>query len=115
MALTGRQALTEDVLFLACTRPAMWQGVPLEALALNGMATGILFVLMSNPFYMLTGVVIHYTVRALISHDYNLFKMLALWVETKGRARNKARWGGSSVSPLPLSPARQPQEVRIHV
>lgn len=110
-----RTALTEDMLFLACTRPAMWQGVPLEALAINGMATSILFVLMSNPFYMLVGVVIHYATRALISHDYNMFKTLALWAETKGRARNKDRWGGSSVSPLPLRPANKPHEVRVHV
>jgi type IV secretion system protein VirB3 len=110
-----RQELTEDVLFLACTRPAMWQGVPLEALALNGMATGIIFVLMSNPFYMLVGVAVHYLVRAFISHDYNAFTTLRLWAETKGRARNKDRWGGSSVSPTPLRPARRVQEVRIHV
>jgi type IV secretion system protein VirB3 len=107
--------LTEDVLFLACTRPAMWQGVPLEALAVNGMVTSIVFVVMSNPFYLLIGVVVHYAMRALISHDYNMFKTLRLWAETKGRARNKDRWGGSSVSPLPLGPARRPREVRVHV
>lgn len=110
-----RQSLTEDLLFLACTRPAMWHGVPLEALAINGMATGVVFVMMANPFYLLIGAVIHYTTRTLISHDYNLFTTLRLWVETKGRARNKERWGGSSISPLPLGPARHPREVRIHV
>ena len=110
-----RDDLTQDPLFLACTRPAMWQGVPLQALAINGMATSIVFVLMSNPFYMLIGVVIHYTTRALISHDYNMFKTLALWLDTRGRARNMGHWGGSSVSPLPLGPARKPREVRVHV
>ena len=110
-----RHELTEDVLFLACTRPAMWQGVPLEALAINGMATGIIFVLMSNPFYMLIGVVIHYSIRALISHDYNAFTTLRLWSETKARACNTDRWGGSSVSPTPLRRTRKAREVRIHV
>lgn len=110
-----RHALIEDTLFLACTRPAMWRGVPLEALALNGMVTSIVFVLMSNPFYMLIGVVVHYVLRALISHDYNMFRTLALWADTKGRARNKASWGGSSVSPLPLGPARRAREIRVHV
>ncbi len=86
MAQTG---LTEDTLFLACTRPAMWQGVPLEALAVNGMLTGIVFIVLSNPFYLLIGVVIHYATRALVSHDYNIFSTLRLWAETKGRARNK--------------------------
>jgi type IV secretion system protein VirB3 len=107
--------LTEDTLFLACTRPAMWQGVPLEALAINGMVTGVVFVLMSNPFYLLIGVVVHYVIRALISHDYNMFKTLRLWADTKGRARNKDHWGGSSVSPLPIGAARSAREVRIHV
>lgn len=110
-----RDDLTQDLLFLACTRPAMWQGVPLEALAINGMATSIFFVLMSNPFYMLIGVVIHYAMRALISHDYNIFKTLVLWADTKARALNQDRWGGSSVSPLPLGPARRVREVRIYV
>jgi type IV secretion system protein VirB3 len=111
----AQEGLTEDTLFLACTRPAMWQGVPIEALAINGMVTGIVFVLMSNPFYLLMGLAFHYTTRALISHDYNMFKTLWLWADTKGRARNKDRWGGSSVSPLPLRPARHAREVRIHV
>jgi type IV secretion system protein VirB3 len=107
--------ISEDVLFLACTRPAMWRGVPLEALAINGMVTSILFVMMSNPFYMGVGIVIHYTIRALISRDYNIFRTMALWADTKGRARNKERWGGSSVSPLPVRAARTPHEVRVHV
>ena len=107
--------LTEDPLFLACTRPAMWRGVPLEAVAINGMATGIAVVMMGNPFYLLTGVVLHHAIRALVRHDCNRFGTLRLWAETKGRARNTERWGGSSVSPLPLGPARKPREVRIHV
>lgn len=108
-------AINDDVLFLACTRPAMWHGVPLEALAINGMVTSIIFVLMSNPVYLLIGIVMHYLIRSLISHDYNMFKTLQLWTETKARARNKDRWGGSSVSPLPLRPGIHPGEVRIHV
>jgi type IV secretion system protein VirB3 len=64
--------LTEDPLFLACTRPAMWQGVPLEALAINAMATTIFFVMMENPLYMLIGVAIHYSIRAMIRVCYGL-------------------------------------------
>lgn len=108
-------ALTEDPLFLACTRPAMWRGVPLEAVAINGMATSIVFVMMGNPFYLLIGVVLHQALRALAAYDCNLFGTLRLWAETKARARNTALWGGSSVSPLPLGPARRPREVRVHV
>lgn len=107
--------LTEDPLFLACTRPAMWQGVPLEAMVLNTMATTIVFIIMKNPVYMAVGVVIHYAIRALVARDYNMFGVLRLWSETKGRALNKDRWGGSSVSPLPVRAARRASEVRVHV
>ena len=110
----SRRGLTEDTLFLACTRPAMWQGVPIEAVCLNVMATTIFFIVMKNPCYMAIGIVVHYVVRAFISRDYNVFGVLRLWAETKGRARNTARWGGSSVSPLPLGPARKAREVRVH-
>jgi type IV secretion system protein VirB3 len=107
--------LTEDPLFLACTRPAMWRGVPLEAMVVNAMATTILFVVMKNPAYLGIGVVIHYAIRLAVARDYNMFGILRLWSETKGRALNKDRWGGSSVSPLPLRRARRAHEVRIHV
>lgn len=107
--------LTEDTLFLACTRPAMWQGVPMEAVGINMMATSIFFVVMSNPLYMLIGVVNHYAIRAMISRDYNMFTTLRLWADTKARARNTDLWGGSSVSPLPLRAAKKPREVRVHV
>ena len=108
-----RVGLIEDPLFLACTRPAMWRGVPLMAVALNFAATGIVFVIMSNPLYLGIGVLVHFVTRAIVSRDYNMFQVLWLWTETKGRARNRNRWGGSSVSPLPLRPARRDREVRI--
>lgn len=107
--------VTEDPLFLACTRPAMWRGVPLEAVALIGMATTIVFVMMGNPLYLLVGVALHGAVRLVIVHDHNLFGLLRLWADTKARARNRDLWGGASVSPLPLGRPRQAREVRIHV
>lgn len=109
------EGLTEDPLFLACTRPAMWQGVPIEAMGLNAIVSTIIFVIMGNPLYMAIGVAVHYTIRALVSRDYNMFKTIRLWSETKARARNTDLWGGSSVSPTPLRPARKPREVRTHV
>lgn len=101
-------------LFLACTRPAMWRGVPLEALVVNGMATTIVFVLMANPLYLLAGVAMHAVLRAIVRQDCNRFTVLRQWAATTARARNVARWGGASVSPLPLGRARHAHEVRIH-
>jgi type IV secretion system protein VirB3 len=107
--------LTTDTLFLACTRPALLWGVPHEAAVLNGMATMILFVLVKHPLYLSIGVVLHFIARQLVSHDYNMFSVLRLWINTKGRAKNVEWWGGSSVSPLPTRPARKAGEVRFYV
>ena len=93
----------------------MWQGVPIEAVCINAMATTVFFILMKNPCYMVIGIIFHYVIRAFISHDYNIFGVARLWIDTKGRARTAARWSGSSVSPLPLGPARTAREVRIYV
>jgi len=111
--MSGRE-LAEDILFVACTRPAMIQGVPLEAFALNAMVTMVIFILAGNPFYMLIGVPVHLACREVCRLDYNMFRLLFLWMRTKGAAMNKDVWGGASVSPLPLRPARTPREVRVH-
>lgn len=108
------ERLTEDPLFLACTRPAMWRGVPIEAVGLNMMVTTIVFVVMGNPLWMTVGIAVHAATRVLVARDPNVFTTLRLWVETKGRARNIELWGGSSVSPLPLRAARHPREIRVH-
>ena len=64
--LTMEEArLTEDTLFLACTRPAMVWGVPIEAMAVNAMLTSLVFILMKNPLYGVVGVGLHVVFRAL--------------------------------------------------
>ena len=42
------EPLDQDTLFLACTRPAMFGGVTMEAMALNVMATSILFLVLGS-------------------------------------------------------------------
>lgn len=106
-----RAGLSADPLFLACTRPAMWRGVPLEALCLNLMASSLLLIAAKNPTVLLGGVALHYLARALTARDPNRFGVLRLWLETKGRVRHQARWGGASVSPLALRPARRAQRL----
>lgn len=107
--------LNEDTLFIACTRPSLWHGVPYEAVWLNVVVTVVLFLILFNPGWLLIGPALHYGMRHVASQDYNIFGTIALWAETKGRARNIAYWGGSSVSPLPIGPARNPRQVRISV
>jgi type IV secretion system protein VirB3 len=103
--------LTEDTLFLACTRPAMVAGVPMEAFALNLMVTATVFLAANSPFYLLIAPALHLVFRAICKHDPNAFRVLFQFVETKGRARNSAAWGGASATPLPLLRRRRAEAV----
>lgn len=49
--MTEPMRLTEDTLFLACTRPAMIAGVTMEAMALNVMFSCILFLVAGSILY----------------------------------------------------------------
>lgn len=94
------ERITEDTLFLACTRPAMLLGVPVEAMVLNIIVTGIFFLAGGSLLYLSGGVVLHFAFRAVVKHDHNAFRVLLMWLDTKGRTRNRAWWGGSSHTPL---------------
>jgi len=100
---TARPALEEDTLFIACTRPAMFAGVTMEAMGINVMATTIFYLAAGSVTYALVGVVFHFLFRALVKHDHNMFRIVVAWVETRGRSRNTSHWGGTSISPLKLS------------
>lgn len=94
--------LTEDPLFLACTRPAMVMGVPMEAMGVNVILSGLVFLIGGSLLYLLVAPALHMVFRAVCRADHNAFRLLFVYVDTKGRARNSALWGGSSPSPLPL-------------
>ena len=80
--------LTEDTLFLACTRPAMIGGVTTEAMALNVMFSCILFLVAGSIIYGLVALPIHGLCRIICRHDPNMFRILLAWIETRGRTRN---------------------------
>jgi len=95
--------LIEDPLFLACTRPAMVMGVPMEAMGANIMLSGIVFLVGGSLIYLMAAPAIHLVCRAICKVDPNAFRLILMFVETKGRARNSRLWGGSSATPLPLT------------
>jgi type IV secretion system protein VirB3 len=99
---TPSEPAEEDVLFLACTRPAMIGGVTMEAMGANIIGTTILFLVAGSILYGLSGLVIHAVFKAIIRMDHNMFRVLLAWLETRGRNRNCGYWGGSTVTPLPL-------------
>ena len=98
----AEETLREDPLFLACTRPAMVLGVPMEAFGLNVILTGVVFLAGGSLVYLLIAPVVHLVFQAICKADHNAFRVLFVFVEPKGRARNGALWGGSSCTPLPL-------------
>jgi type IV secretion system protein VirB3 len=100
--MAGNGPLITDTLFLACTRPAMFAGVTVEAMGVNVFVTTLLFLGLGSIFYALIGVVLHGLCRVIVRHDHNAFRVLAGWADTKGRYRTSAYWGGSSVTPLRL-------------
>ena len=94
--------LTEDTLFLACTRPAMIAGVTMEAMALNVMFSCILFLVAGSIVYGLVAIPIHGLCRIICRHDPNMFRILLAWIETPRAHAQRAFWGGSSCTPLKL-------------
>ncbi|MCV9910259.1 type IV secretion system protein VirB3 [Brucella sp. HL-2] len=101
--VTAGSPLAEDTLFIACTRPAMFAGVTMEAMGINVIATTIFYLAAGSVAYALVGIVFHFIFRALVKHDHNMFRIVLAWVETRGRSRNTSYWGGSSISPMKLS------------
>lgn len=102
---------TEDVLFLACTRPAMMAGVTIEAGFVIIIVTGIIFLAGGSLLYLLSGLFIYAACRAMCAHDPNQFAVIAAWARTKLRCRTRAYWGGSStVSPMRVRKPRNWRE-----
>lgn len=97
------ERLVEDTLFLACTRPALVLGVPMEAMGLNLIVAAVAFLATGSMLYLLIAPALHMVFQAICKADPNAFRVLYLFVETKGRARNGGLWGGSSTSPLRLT------------
>lgn len=113
-----------DTLFIACTRPAMFLGIPLQAFAVLLICCGEFFVLSGLggagvSRLVLTGALSaagYSACRIAVAKDHNMFGILFLWATTKGRAsRNAVYWRGSSVSPSPVRPARKPAELAYYV
>ncbi|HZZ33059.1 MAG TPA: type IV secretion system protein VirB3 [Phenylobacterium sp.] len=111
MTASPEPRLTEDPLFLACTRPATVLGVPMEAMGLNVILSATIFLAANSPRYLLIAPAVHLVFRAVCRHDPNAFRVLWQFVETKGRSRNAGLWGGSSATPLPLRPRRNAEAV----
>lgn len=108
----AEERLIDEPLFLACTRPAMVMGVPMEAMGVNVILSGVVFLVGGSLLYLLAAPALHLVFRAVCKADHNAFRLLFVFVDTKGRSRNGAIWGGSSPTPLPLVRRYGPRELR---
>lgn len=93
-----------DILFIACTRPALKGGVPYEGFMLNFCGVVVAAIVIGNPFYAIVGIPIHLGMRLLTEIDHNFFRIGRLWLNTKGRAVARSEWGGSMLSPMSCGP-----------
>lgn len=96
--------LVTDTLFLALTRPALWYGIPLEAMLWIAMGSILTLLAAGNPIIALgLGGGMWGAARLITRHDYNQFRILFLFLRTKATAANKQLWRGSSYGPLPAA------------
>ena len=102
MSREAQERLAEDTLFLACTRPAMVLGVPMEAMGVNVISSATVFLAAHSLLCLLIAPVLHLVFSAICRSDPNAVRLLWAYLNTKARARNAALWGGSSSTPLPL-------------
>jgi type IV secretion system protein VirB3 len=86
-------------------------GAPMEAVGLNLIITATAFLAGRNLLYLLVAPAVHLTCAAVCRSDPNMFRLLWLFADTRGRARNASLWGGSSPPPLPPVRQRRPRDL----
>jgi type IV secretion system protein VirB3 len=99
--------LEESILYIAATRPALFVGVPLPVAGLFLMVAGLLIVLLKNPFSEIIMLPLWMGARVLVARDYNAANVLLLWLRTAGRSVDSPKWGGATVSPIPIKIPRR--------
>lgn len=98
-----REIMVRNPLFLAVTRPALFAGIPIEAAVVILLSSVIVLIGFNNPVYAAVIAAVLFGIsRLIVRHDVNAFRLIFLWGRTKAANRNRAFWGGSSYTPLPL-------------
>jgi type IV secretion system protein VirB3 len=89
-------------LFVACTRPALKLGAPIESFGWNAALCSI-FVVVSggNIIYGSIFIPIHVAIVILTEWEPNFFNILKSWMDTNGRAIGRMRWRGSRLAVAP--------------
>ncbi len=95
------EELSQSVLHIAATRPALLWGVPYVVAVVIVQIAGIVGVLhwagpiIGAPLWVLAAV--------LVRRDYNAPRIWMLWWNSSARCMDAEIWGGSSISPFPIN------------
>jgi type IV secretion system protein VirB3 len=103
-------SLDEAPLFVADTRPAMFFGVPhsMSVLLIAAFGESIIFL---GPVYAFWVVIPWIAAMSAVRKDYNMPRVIMLWLQTKAVAFESFHWYGSSPSPFPLAPGKYPRGI----
>ena len=101
----------KEVCYLALTRPALIQGVPVEGFAGNILVTFMSGMILSAPtvwrspcMFWLASIPIHFVLQRITSWDYHGFRTIKLWLETTGVGR-------TTLDALPVKRPSSPVEI----
>lgn len=87
-------------------------GAPMEAVGINLIFSGVVFLAGGNLLYLGIAPVLHMLAQSICKHDCNAFRVLFSFLDTKARARNCDLWGGSSYPALALVRASSARSLR---
>lgn len=108
--------MAREALWLAPTRPAMRSGVPAEGFFLNVFFTLVLGIMLGSPLWWVCGIGIHYgPMRMLAAWDANFFRILRLWMHTKGDVTGIDLYGAPALYPMLSRRAENAGELQVCV
>lgn len=101
------EELDDSLVAVADTRPAIVPalGLTYEFAILLLMGVGLDIVITKNPFNEWLMVVAWIICREIQRYDYNISRIIFLWLQTSSHDFAAHLWGGASVTPFPAVPS----------
>lgn len=109
------EGVAVDTLFVACTRPATYLGVPFTAFIFELIAVTEVFVFSKNLFALGWAIPLHGIVYLICLKEPRIFELFILWGLTKFNGwlnTSILHWKANSYSPLALHVGRSLKNLR---
>lgn len=95
-----------DSLMLAMTRPPVFAGIPLGAMAFILVAGCLAFAGLGFLAGLAVAIPLYIISRIVVLYDINAFNLIGLWLRTRFKqnilSTNRKLWGGNSYSPTAI-------------